>query len=276
MYPILFKIGSFELRSYGFTLAISFLLGILLAVKRAKARNIDAEQIMDLSVVVIISSIIGSRLLYVLFHLDEFAGHWTDTFNPFQSSGQIGIAGLTMLGGVILAVLSSLIFLKIKNLPILRTADVIIPVFFLGEAITRIGCYLNGCCFGMPCDHGLFCVTFPANSAAGSIYPNVPMHPAQLYSSFYALIIFIVVLLIDRKRHYDGFLFFLFFIFYGCGRFVIDFFRYYESSMVMLTIAGTGISLNQLISLSFILIGFGLILYQKIKNRTSEINSAKK
>ncbi len=266
MHPIIFKIGHFELRSYGLLLAISFLLGIWLSVRRARARNIDGEKIMDLSVVVILAAIIGARLLYVLFHLDEFAGHWTDTFNPFQSSGQVGIAGLTMLGGVVLAVISSLIYLKIQKLPVLKIADIVVPVFFLGEAITRIGCFLNGCCFGTPCEHGLFCVTFPPDSAAGSIFQNTPLHPAQLYSSFYALIVFVTLMLLDRKRHYDGFLFFLFFILYGIGRFVIDFFRYYESSMVIATISDVPISLNQLLSFCFILLGAGLLIYHRPQN----------
>lgn len=268
MHPVLFKIGHFELRSYGLLLAISFLLGIVIAVRRAKKRNIDGEKIMDLSVVIIVSSIVGARLLYVLFHLEEFAGRWTDTFNPFQSSGQVGIAGLTMLGGVVLAVISSLIYLRIKKLPVLRIADIVVPVFFLGEAITRIGCFLNGCCFGKPCHGGWFCVTFPPDSAAGSIFQNTALHPAQLYSSLYALVVFIVLMLLDRKPHYDGFLFYLFFILYGIGRFIIDFFRYYESSMVVATIGATPISLNQLISLIFIIIGVGLLVLQGRKQKS--------
>ncbi|MBN2356016.1 prolipoprotein diacylglyceryl transferase [candidate division KSB1 bacterium] len=267
MHPVLFKFGSFELRSYGLMLAISFILGIYIAVRRAKARNIDGDRIMDLSVVVIIASIVGARLLYVLFHLEEFAGHWTDTFNPFQSSGQVGIAGLTMLGGVVLAVISALVYLRIKKLPMLRIADIVIPVFFLGEAITRVGCYLNGCCFGTPCEHGIFCVTFPPESAAGSIFQNVPLHPAQLYSSFYALAMFVVMMVLDRRRYYDGFLFYLFFVLYGIGRLIIDFFRYYESSMVVATISGTPISLNQVISLGFIIVGIGLLVWQGRKQK---------
>jgi len=262
MHPVLFKIGSFEVRSYGFMLAISFLIGIYLAVKRAKSRGLDGEKIMDLSVVVIIAAIIGARFLYVIFHLEEFAGHWTDTFNPFQSNGQIGIAGLTMLGGVILAVVAALIYLRMKNLPILPVADVVIPLFFLGEAITRIGCYLNGCCFGTPCEHGLFCVTFPHGSAAGSVYPGIALHPAQLYSSAYAAVMFLLMLWLDRKRHFDGFLFYLFFILYGLGRFIIDFFRYYESSMVLIPIGDKGLSVNQGISLLFVVLGVALILWQ--------------
>lgn len=257
MHPVLFRLGAFEMRAYGFTLAISFLLGIYLAVRRAKGRGIEPEKVMDLSVIIIIASIVGSRFMYVIFHLDEFAGHWTDTFNPFQSNGQIGIAGLTMLGGVILAVLSSILYLRAKKLPVLKIADIIIPLFFLGEAITRIGCYLNGCCYGIPCD-GPLCVVFPPDSPAGAMYQGVHIHPTQLYSSFYALVVLIVMLLLDRKPRFDGYLLSLFFLFYGVGRFIIDLFRYYEESMVLLPLGIKGLSMNQGISVAFILIGAAL------------------
>ncbi len=262
MHPVLFKLGAFELRAYGFMLAISFLLGIYLAVRRGKARGIAAEKIMDLSVLIIVCSIVGSRLMYVLFHLDEFAGNWSDTFNPFQSSGQIGIAGLTMLGGVILALVASLIYLYVKKMPVLKFADAIIPVFFLGEAITRIGCFLNGCCYGIPCA-GPLCMVFPPDSPAGAMFQGVHIHPAQLYSSAYALIVFIALLLIDRKPRFDGYLLYLFLIFYGIGRFIIDLFRYYEDSMVILSSLSKGISLNQGISLAFVVTGGVLYFWHR-------------
>jgi phosphatidylglycerol---prolipoprotein diacylglyceryl transferase len=266
MHPVIFKLGAFEMRSYGLMLAISFLLGIYLAVRRGKARGIDPEKIMDLSVIIIIASIVGARFMYVIFHLEEFAGHWTDTFNPFQSNGQIGIAGLTMLGGVVLAVISAILYLRAKKMPVLKFADAIIPLFFLGEAITRIGCYLNGCCYGIPCN-GPLCVVFPPDSPAGAMYQGLHIHAAQLYSSAYALIIFIVMLIIDRKPKFDGYMFYLFFIFYGIGRFVIDFFRYYESSMILMSCCGKGLSMNQGISFAFVVLGIGLYLWQLRKKR---------
>lgn len=260
MNPVLFNIGSFELRSYGLLLALSFILGIILSVKRAKKRGIDPNKIMDLAVIIIISSIVGSRILYVLFHLEEFRGHWIDTFNPFQSDGQIGIAGLTMLGGVILAIISSIVYLRVKKLPVLKLADTIIPVYFLGEALTRVGCYLNGCCFGVPCHLDYLCVVFPPDSAAGSMFQGIGIHPAQLYQSGYALLMFLLILLFEKLSKYDGFLLYLFFIMYGVGRFIVDFFRYYESSMITITIGQQGISLNQIISLCMVLLGVVLLI----------------
>lgn len=274
MHPVLFKLGALEIRAYGLMLALSFLLGIYLSVYRAKKQGVNPNHIMDLSVIIIISAIIGSRLLYVLFHLDEFRGRWLDTINPFQSDGQIGLAGLTVLGGVILSFISSYIFLKIRNLSFYKIADIMVPAIGLGIFLTRIGCYLNGCCFGLPCEGGHACVTFPMNSAAGSQFPGVPLIPAQLYSSAYGLIIFVSLLVAERWKKFDGFLLALFFILYGISRFVIDFYRYYEDSMVILQMGERGLSLNQGISLLFVLVGIILLIYGYIKiNKPSSVST---
>ncbi|MDZ7369662.1 MAG: prolipoprotein diacylglyceryl transferase [candidate division KSB1 bacterium] len=261
MYPVLFKIGAFELRSYGLALAVSFLLGILISLKRAQKVNVDQNTIMDLSVLMIISAIIGSRLLYVLFHLDEFRGRWLDTISPIQSNGQIGLAGLSVMGGIILCFITAFIYLRIKKQSFFKIADVMIPTVGLGIFITRIGCFLNGCCFGLPCDgHHPFCVTFPLDSPAGSIFPNQPLIPTQLYSSLYGLMIFGLLLWVERYKWFDGFLFSLFLILYGISRFTIDIFRYYEESTIVLKMGTTGLTINQLLSIAFIFAGVGIIV----------------
>ena len=114
MHPVLFKIGSFELRSYGVALAISVLLGILISMRRAQRFDIKSEVILDFAVVIMFASIVGSRLWYVVYHLNEFRGHWFNIINPFQN-GTIGIAGLSMVGGVVLAIISSLVLPELKN-----------------------------------------------------------------------------------------------------------------------------------------------------------------
>ena len=258
MHQTIVRIGAFELRAYGLALAISFLVGILLAIKRGKKRGVDAYIIMDLAVLIVIGAIVGSRFLYVIAHLDEFRGRWLDTVNPFQSTGQIGIAGLTMLGGVILALLLSIIYLRAKKLPVLKIADVLIPSVALGIFITRIGCYFNGCCFGLPCT-GSLGVVFPPDSVAGDVFPNTAIHPTQLYSSFYGLVILALLLLVEKNKRFDGFLLYAFLAFYGIARFIVDFFRYYESSMVLTTIGNHPISVNQGISFVFVVVGLLLI-----------------
>jgi phosphatidylglycerol---prolipoprotein diacylglyceryl transferase len=266
MHPTLFKLGPVEIHSYGFMLALSFLLGIFLAIHRAKKHHIDPNAIMDLSVVIVISAILGSRFLYVIFHLDEFRGHWLDTINPFQSNGQIGIAGLTMLGGFLAALIFGLIYLKVKKLAILKVTDVVVPAVGLGEFLTRIGCFLNGCCYGTPTT-SKFGMIFSPDSAAGYHFTNIPIHPAQLYSSFYGLVIFVTLLVIERWKKFDGFLLYSFLVLYGISRFIVDIFRYYEESMVVVSFGTFPISLNQGISLLMFFTGIFLIIFNLLKKR---------
>jgi phosphatidylglycerol:prolipoprotein diacylglycerol transferase len=260
MHPVLFKLGPLAIHAYGLMLALSFVLGILLAARRARKVGIDPNRIMDLGVLVAISAIVGARLFYVVFHLDEFRGHWTDTFNPFQSSGQVGIGGLTLLGGVILALLTSYVYLHTKKLPFLRVADMVVPSLGLGIFLTRIGCFLNGCCFGQP-THLPWAVTFPYGCPAHYQFGSVPLHPTQLYSSLGGLIIFVALLALDRHRRFDGYLFYFFLLFYGIGRFLVDFVRYYEPSMVLVRLGSVALSTNQGISVLMLLGGIaGLVV----------------
>jgi len=260
MYPTLFKIGFFEVHSYGFLLALSFLLGILLATYRAKSFGIPPGAIMDISVIVVVASIVGARFFYVVFHLDEFRGRWLDTINPIQPSGQIGIAGLTLFGGLLLAIACSFLYMGIKRLPLLRTADVIAPSVALGIFLTRIGCFLNGCCFGKPTDSFLGLV-FPKSSAAGFTFPDLPLHPTQLYSSFYGLMIFLLLLGLEKKfRGFDGFTFLMLLLLYGLARFTVDFYRYYEPSMILIRIGGVSFSVNQGISALLVVTALALLI----------------
>ena len=267
MHPSLFKIGPIEIHSYGFSLAISFLVGIFFAMYRAKKQGVDPNKIMDLSVVIVISAILGARFLYVIFHLEEFTGHWADTINPFQSNGQVGIAGLTMLGGFIAALFSSLIYIKIKKLNVLKISDIMAPSMGLGILITRIGCFLNGCCYGVPTESS-FGMIFSIESPAGYHFTNIPIHPAQLYSSLYGLIILVSLLLIEKIKKFDGLLLYCFLILYGISRFVVDIFRYYEDSMVIFNLGNNPISLNQGISFLMIISGAGFIAYNLAKMKT--------
>ena len=265
MHPVLFHFGRFVISSYGLLLAISFLAGIYWSMYRARKRGIDQNRVMDLSLIIVFSAIVGARLLYVVTHLDEFRGHWTDTFNPFQSSGEIGLAGLTMLGGVVLVLASILIFCAVKRIPVLKLCDVMVPAFALGIALTRIGCFLTGCCYGKPCDLP-WGVKFPLSSPAGSepVLQGLHLHPTQLYSSFYGLIILITVLLLDRRPRFDGFVLSVFFMLYGVFRFSVDFVRYYESS-VKFFLFDFGFTINQAISL--LLFFIGLVLFIGLRRR---------
>lgn len=257
MYPELFRIGPLSIHSYGVMLALSFIVGIYLAVRKGERRGIRGEEIVNLGFIIIITSIIGARLAYVVFHLDEFRGRWLQTFWPVQENGVIGLGGLILLGGFVLAFLSAAVYIYHKKLPFFRLADSIAPSIALGIFFTRIGCFLNGCCFGVQSELP-WAVTFPVHSPAGAVMGTIPIHPTQLYSALYGLIIFGVLIWMDYKRSFDGLIIGLFLILYGISRFTVDFFRYYESQMFIVG----GLEFNQVVSLLMVGGGLGIILYQ--------------
>lgn len=239
MYPIILEIGSFSIHTYGVMLALSFILGIMLAEKRAKKMNINPDIISNLSILILVSSVVGSRGMYVLTHLYEFKGHWMDAVAFWK-----GLSGLTVLGGFVLAVLLSIIYLVKKKISIWPIADIVMPIIGFGEFLTRIGCFFNGCCFGKPTNSFLG-VIFPEGSYPVQCYHSaIPIHPTQLYSSFYGLAIFVLMILIEKKKPFVGFNFFFFFLLYGLSRFIVDFFRFYTADQLLL-----GITNNQWISL---------------------------
>lgn len=263
MHPDLIKLGPLTLHAYGTLLALSFFLGLLLARARATTRGIAERDVLDLFQVLIISAIVGARFFFVIFHLDAYAGRWWHILALWEG-------GLTLYGGLLLCFASAAVFLRRRGVPFLRMADVMAPSLGLGLLFTRIGCFLNGCCFGLPTD-GPFGVCFPAGSeaartalglAAGHAHAGdcVPIHPAQLYSAFAGLVILVALLLFDRRRPYEGATFALFLLLYGVKRFTVDQFRYYEDAMTV-----AGLSVNQWLSIG--LVGAAVVLHLRARKR---------
>lgn len=270
MYPVLFKLGPLEIHAYGLTLAISFMVGIYYAMYRAPKRGIEKNDVLDLSIIVVFCAIFGSRFFYVLTHLDEFKGRWLDTINPIQSTGQVGISGLSMLGGVVLVLVALVIYCWKKQVAMLSLFDVLAPTFAFGIFLTRIGCFFNGCCFGKPGDLP-WCMTFPITSAAGSTLQGISIHPTQLYASLYGLVILGIILMLERKARPAGFTASVFFMLYGIARFTIDFVRFYEDS-VQFPLLGQFFTFNQAISFGMFLAGLVILIVTR-KNPVNGISS---
>ena len=258
MYPTLFRIGIFEIHAYGLLLAMSFVIGIYWSAACAPKRGIAREAILDLALITVLSAILGSRILYVVTHVEEFKGRWLDVINPVQSDGTFGIGGLSMLGGVMLVLASMVIFCKVRKLNFVRLAETLAPSFALGEGLTRMGCFLNGCCFGKACSLP-WAVVFPLSSPAGATLPEAHVHPTQIYSSLFGFVLMLIVLMLDRKTRPEGFIMSVFFILYGLFRIIVDFFRYYEDS-VQFPLLGTQFTINQAISLLMVICGCILLV----------------
>lgn len=260
MFPKLLEIGPVVVHSYGFLLALSFAVGIWVAGERAERRGIASEKIADVSLLVIIVTILGARGLYVAAHFDQFAGRWSDIFRTWEG-------GLTMYGGAVPAGIAAMLWLRRGGVDAWKALDAMAPSVALGLGLTRIGCFLSGCCFGRPTDLP-WGVTFPADSHAGSIYPGVALHPAQLYDSALGFALFAFLLWYDRKPRTKGSVFLLLLLVTSASRFLLDLVRTYDATAF--PIASIPLTLNQMITLAIALwAGFRLFTAPKVTSRST-------
>jgi phosphatidylglycerol:prolipoprotein diacylglycerol transferase len=256
MHPTLIDAGWFQIRSYGYMLALSFLVGIYLAAWRAKRRGVKPQYILDLSVYIILSAVVGSRFLYVLFHLEDYS-------SPLEFFA-LWEGGATFYGGLVLALAASVWFTRRKGLSFLAVADIMAPSIALGMALTRVGCFFSGCCFGRPTD-APWGVLFPTTCQAGRYSADVAielgvgvvhLHPTQLYSSLYGLVIFAVLLLVERRLTKRGALLGLLLVLAGLSRFTVDFLRFYEENAQTIT----GLTVSQMTAVGMVALGVYMLV----------------
>lgn len=262
MFPEIFSIGSFSIRSYGLTLAISFFFGVFYAKYVTKRDNKPFEPYLTLSYILIFCGVIGARVSYVLFHISEFQGRWMDTFNPFGGN-EFGISGLNLYGGVILSIIGGFLYCKFKKMPITETFDYFAPTLAFGLGITRIGCFMNGCCFGTPTDLP-WGVSFPEGSLPYYIFQNQHLHPSQLYSSLYGLGLFLILHFQMKKKSFHGQIVAILFMVEAVFRYLIESVRYYEDAMYV-SIGGFHPTYNHLISIALFLLGLVIYMTQSKK-----------
>lgn len=215
MHPILIHIGSFTLYTYGFFLAMGFLAAIWFSKRNARFYDLKPDDISDLFFVILVSGIVGARLLYVIINFEDFRASLLDVFKLWNG-------GLVFFGGFIGAVAASIVTIRIKKLPFFKTADTIAPGVALGHGIGRLGCFFAGCCYGRQCDLPIG-IEF---SHPDSLAPlHVPLHPTQLYMVLANLLLFFILVFLQRRKRFHGMVFLSYIVLYSLFRFVIEFFR---------------------------------------------------
>jgi phosphatidylglycerol:prolipoprotein diacylglycerol transferase len=247
MHPILIKIGPITIYTYGFFIASAFLLALGWASFEAKKRRLDHKIVSDLGFYLIISSVIGARLAYVLMNLHYFVAY------PFESI-MIWKGGLVFSGGAILGVITAVFYLKSKGESVWQWADVFAPAISLGQFVGRFGCLMAGCCYGRYCSMP-WAITFKDPNSLAPL--NIPLHPTQIYHSLAGLVSFFILCLCKSKVKGSGSLFGLFLMLYGMFRFVIEFFRGDFRPMVGV------FSFTQWIALSLVLVGAGIVIFRE-------------
>ncbi len=241
MYPIICQMGPFTIYSYGLLLVVAFLVSSTLAIFQAKKQKINPDIIFNLSFTVFISGIIGARSLYVIENITYYLR------NPLEII-MLQLGGLSWFGGLILGFLSGTVYLKKKKLSIYRILDLMSPFVALGQAIGRIGCLLNGCCFGKISKFGLY---FPVH--------KLVLIPTQIYSSLALVFIFIILRFLQDRPHKEGEIFFAYLLFYSIKRFFIEFWRA-DNEIILF-----GLTLFQLMSIAvFCLAIWKILLIKKI------------
>src|SRR3954462_15424988 len=220
MYPRLFELGPMTVYTYGLLLAAAYLLGLKLAMVRAKSRGLDANRVLDLGIYIIISALIGAKLLLLVTDFKTFST------NPRELL-TLARAGGVFYGGLILAVAVALLYIRKVGLPLWTTTDVFAPGIALGHVVGRFGCLFAGCCFGKPTTlpWGItFTDTFAATNVGTPL--GIPLHPTQLYEAGAELLILGILLVSERKgRPFAGRTFWLYMLLYAISRFIIEFYR---------------------------------------------------
>src|SRR3989442_11721735 len=194
MYPRLFELGPITLYTYGVLLAAAYLIGLKLAMVRAKARGLDANRVLDLGIYIIISALVGAKLLLLVTDFRTFKADPHELLTLARSGG-------VFYGGLILAVVVALWYIRRVGLPLWTTCDVFAPGIALGHVVGRFGCFFAGCCSRKPTTKP-WGITFTDPFAASYVGtpPGVPLHPTQLYEAGAELLILIVLLVTERRR----------------------------------------------------------------------------
>jgi phosphatidylglycerol:prolipoprotein diacylglycerol transferase len=246
MFPELFKIPytNFTFNTYGFLLALAFVAGLLVMAHLASRDGLDKQRVYDLGLWTLAASLVGSKALMVITEWDVY---YRDnpgqifTLDFFRSGG-------VFYGGFIAAVIAGTIVMRVYKLPWWRTADAFAPGVAIGQAIGRLGCFSAGCCWGKPTtawygvhftDRGHEVTGVPTivshlndpiqqnvwSERLGGLLAPVHLHPTQLYEAGATLLIFVILLLMYRRRRFHGQIMLVYAMLYAVARFIIELWR---------------------------------------------------
>jgi phosphatidylglycerol:prolipoprotein diacylglycerol transferase len=220
VFPELFELGPITVYTYGVLLAVSYLVGLKLAMSRAKRWNLDANRVLDLGIYIIIAALVGAKLLLLVVDFDHYRSNPAEIVSLARSGG-------VFYGGLILAVTVAFWYIARHGMPFWTTCDVFAPGIALGHVTGRLGCFAAGCCYGKPTDLPWGVIFTDPLAAANSGTPlGIRLHPTQLYEAGAELLILGLLLATERKgRPFPGRTFWLYMLLYAISRYVIEIYR---------------------------------------------------
>ncbi len=197
--------------------ALGFAAGLWTASRRCLRNGILPEQILDLGPWLVVGAILGARALYVAtFWKEQFSGR------PLVEVFRVWEGGLVYYGGLLGAALGCIFYCGARKLPLWKMADTLAPSIALGQAFGRMGCLMNGCCYGRAC-HLPWAIQFPEGNAAGA--PTLPVHPTQIYESLLCLVLYAFLEWLYRRKKQDATVFATYLVGYALLRSFVELFR---------------------------------------------------
>jgi len=267
--PLIATDKGVPIRGYGGMLLAAAVSGTWLSIVRGRRVGIDADTILSLATQVFIWGIVGARLFYVIQYHDRFFVAGKPLTQSLMDVVNIAGGGLVVFGSLPTAAIAAWRFARRRGIDILTLADVIAPGMLVGLAIGRVGCFLNGCCYGGPCDLP-WAVEFPAGTevaakfpaASGALgagvppgagVPSVPVHPAQLYAAIDAALLAMLAVAWTPFARRPGEVFAVVLTLHPISRLLLEAIRVDEPPAL-----GTPFSISQLVSLVLLVLAAAL------------------
>lgn len=252
MNPVAFNIGNFEIRWYGILIVLGIFIGMFIAYYNSKKLNLDFEKIIDGFLVAFPCAIVGARAYYVFFEFDNFKNNIWSIFN-------LRTGGLAIHGGLIGALIGTIIYCKLKKIEMMKYLDVVAPSLILAQAIGRWGNFMNGEAHGDVVSYE-FISKFPEFIQKGMYLDGHYYNPTFLYESMWNLLIFLILMIIlhKKKSNENGVVIASYAVLYSVGRLFIESLRT-DSLMI------GNIRIAQFMSILGVVIGITYIIYVKSK-----------
>jgi phosphatidylglycerol:prolipoprotein diacylglycerol transferase len=221
LHPILFKIGSFQLPTYGLLLALALLTAVVTADRLGRREGFDGGRMLDFSTWIIVVGLVGAKVLMVISDW----GYYRQNPGEILSWATVQAGGV-FYGGFIASALFSIWYVRTYRLPALKMFDIYAPAVALAQSVGRWGCFSAGCDYGTPTRSFLGVVfTNPYSREVTGVPLNVRIHPTQLYESLATLVIGGILLWRYGRKKRDGEIFLLYLTLYAVARFFLEFLR---------------------------------------------------
>lgn len=256
MYPTLLNIGPLTLHTYGLFVAIGFIVGLLVITRLGKSRGIPSQQIIDMSFVILICALVGSRLLFVFLNFSYYLKNPVDIFKVWEG-------GLVFSGALLAVIAASIYFINKYKMSFWDYGDLMAPGVAIGQGIGRIGCLMAGCCYGKPTD-SILGIVFNNKTCLAPL--DIHLHPTQIYSSLSGFIIFGILIFINRAKGFKGQVFVWYLILHSVSRLFVERFR----GDFRGSIAGSEMSVTQLVSLIVLFAGVACLMYLSSAKKNQE------